>query len=177
MGTGTMMQAARRARPVSAGLTAVGMLLLSGCSLLPSHDDPTTSPAAPTTTREGRLLPEGTTAVEVPAGEIVQVALPEGSLGVGDFWGVASGAESEIATADIAIGEDVFGVPPNPPDSTQKAGGTQQFAVEIHGLAAGETTVRVLYCTRVHEGSEGCDQSQGTLDAPVEPVEIAVRVR
>lgn len=54
--------------------------------------------------------------------------------------------------------------------------GAQPYVIEIHGLEAGETIVRVLSCTRVHEVSENCYQSQGTLDAPVEPVEITVRV-
>lgn len=36
--------------------------------------------------------------------------------------------------------------------------------------------MRVLYCTRVKEVSEDCDQSSGTLRAPFDPVEITVRV-
>ena len=76
---------------------------------------------------------------------------------------------------DVAVGESVFGVEPTA-DDTQNTGGTQQFAVEIEGLEPGETTVRALYCTRTREVSEDCDQSQGTLDTPVEPVELVVQV-
>lgn len=36
--------------------------------------------------------------------------------------------------------------------------------------------MRVLYCTRVKEVSEDCDQSSGTLQAPVDPAEFTVRV-
>lgn len=147
-------------------LTASG-LVLTGCSLF----GPTQGP----TPRDGTLLPEGTTEVEVTAGEIVQVSLPEGSLGVGDFWGVISVSAPDVAGAEVAIGERVFGVEPSEREPAP-AGGTQQFAVEIEGLAPGESTVRVLYCTRTKTVSEDCDQSQGTLEAPVDPVEIVVRV-
>ncbi|MEE1650474.1 hypothetical protein V1260_06680 [Brachybacterium sp. J144] len=44
------------------------------------------------------------------------------------------------------------------------------------GVAPGTTTVRVLYGTRA-EIEEGCDQDQGTRQAPVDPVEITVTVR
>ena len=153
-------------------------MLLSGCSLLPSAEEPPEEEPTPSTevTPEGvTLLGEGTTEVDVQAGGVVQVSLPEGSLGVGDYWGVISVADPSVAEAEVAIGEEVYGVAPSTeePDNT---GGTQQFAVEIQALAPGETTVRVLYCTRTREVSEGCDQSHGTLDAPVDPVEIAVRV-
>ncbi|ASK66197.1 hypothetical protein CFK39_10650 [Brachybacterium avium] len=176
----TVSRRARLARRGRVLLAATGAVLLSGCSLLPVGEDPSTEPSDQATTTqaapsEGTLLPEGTAAVEVTAGEIVQVSLPEGSLGVGDYWGVVSMGDPAIVEADVAIGEKVFGVEPAS-DSTQAPGSTQQFAVEIHGLAAGETTVRVLYCTRTREVEEDCDQSHGTLEAPVEPVEISVRV-
>lgn len=175
--------ASRRARLARRGrilLAVAGAVLLSGCSLLPVGEDPSTDPSDQATTtqaapRKGTLLPEGTAAIDVTAGESVQVSLPEGSLGVGDYWGVVSVGDPAIVEADVAIGEEVFGVEPAS-GNTQAPGGTQQFAVEIHGLTAGETTVRVLYCTRTREIEEDCDQSHGTLEPPVEPVEISVRV-
>ncbi|MGP9538097.1 hypothetical protein ACT3SP_08795 [Brachybacterium sp. AOP43-C2-M15] len=162
----------------AAVLLAAAALTLSGCSLLDSGD-PAPPPTDPTseeeaTPREGTLLPEGTTEAEVGVGESVQVALPEGSLGVGDYWGVVSVEDPGIAEADVAIGEDVVGERPD--GSGDGEGGTQAFAIEISGIEAGETTVRVLYCTRTREVSEDCDQSHGTLEPPVEPVEIVVRV-
>lgn len=141
----------------------------------------TTTPAEPTTpeqtaAREGTLFPEGTTEVEVAPGESVQVSLPEGSLGVGDYWDVISVSDPAIAAADVALGEKVFGVEPAEP-GVDETGGRTEFAVEVEGLEAGEATLRVLYCTRTRKVSEDCDQSHGTLDTPVEPVEIMVRVK
>ncbi len=81
-----------------------------------------------------------------------------------------------VAEADIAIGGGCGRRRTGRRREPEPVGGTQQFAVEIEGLEPGTTTVRVLYCTRVHEVTEDCDQTQGTLDAPVEPVEIEVRV-
>ena len=157
-------------------LLATGVLMMSGCSLLGGEEPPAPSPTTEQspTPKEGTLLPEGTTEVEVAADETVQVALPEGSLGVGDYWDVVSVADDTIIDADVAIGEDVVGELPSGND--EEVGGSQAFAVEVTGLAPGETTVRVLYCTRTRTVSEGCDQSQGTLEPPVEPVEIRVRV-
>ena len=149
-------------------LLATGALLMSGCALLGEEESPTPAP----TPREGTLLPEGTTEVEVAADETVQVALPKGSLGVGDYWGVVSVEDDSIIEADVAIGEDVVGELPS--DTDEEEGGTQAFAVEVTGLSPGETTVRVLYCTGTRTVSEGCDQSQGTLEPPVDPVEIRV---
>lgn len=94
---------------------------------------------------------------------------------MGDYWDVISVGDPAIAEADVAIGEKVFGVEPSGP-GVDAPGGPSPFAVEIHGLTAGETTVRVLYCTRTREVQEDCDQSQGTLEAPVEPVKIQVQV-
>lgn len=174
---------ARTTRPQGRSFAALGaivVLALSGCSLL-GADGPTPSPASPTTKepdspREGTLLPEGTVQVEIETGESVQVALPEGSLGVGDYWGVVSVGDPGIVEADVAIGEDVVGQMPHGAEDKDKEGGRQAFAVSITSLEAGETTVRVLYCTRTREVSEDCDQSHGTLETPVEPVEIQVRV-
>ena len=156
-------------------LLATGALMMSGCSLLGEEEPPTPAPTTEQspTPREGTLLPEGTTEVEMAADETVQVALPEGSLGVGDYWDVGSVEDDSIVEADVAIGEDVVG---ELPSDDEEEGGSQAFAVEVTGLAPGETTVRVLYCTRTRTVSEGCDQSQGTLEPPVEPVEIRVRV-
>lgn len=157
-------------------LFATGALMISGCSLLGEDGSPTPTPTSeqPATPREGTLLPEGTTEVEVTANETVQVALPEGSLGVGDYWGVVSVGDDSIIEADVAIGQDVVGELPS--DTVEEVGGPQAFAVEVTGLAPGETTVRVLYCTRTRTVSEDCDQSEGTLEPPVDPVEIRVRV-
>lgn len=161
-----------------AALAATAVLLATGCSLL-GPEEPTAPPHDPTseaepTPREGTLLPEGTTEVQVEAGESMQVALPEGALGVGDYWGVISVSDPAVAEADVVIGENVVGEMPR--ESGDEEGGPQAFAVEISGLQEGEATVRVLYCTRTREVSEGCDQEYGTLDAPVEPVEIQVSV-
>ena len=157
-------------------LLATGALMMSGCSLLGEEEPPAPAPTTEQspTPREGTLLPEGTTEVEMAADETVQVALPEGSLGVGDYWDVVSVEDDAIVEADVAIGEDVVGELPSGTD--EEEGGPQAFAVEVTGLAPGETTVRVLYCTRTRTVSEGCDQSEGTLEPPVEPVEIRVRV-
>lgn len=176
----TALRGPRRAEVSRRVLAVAGIVLLSGCSLLPSGEDPGTTEPGPTTSqqatpREGTLLDEGTTDVELSSGDTVQVSLPEGSLGVGDYWGVVSVDDPSIAEAEVAIGATVFGVEPTTEDP-QNSGGTQQFSVEIQGLTAGETTVRVLYCTQTREVSEGCDQSRGTLETPVEPVEITVRV-
>lgn len=124
--------------------------------------------------RQGTLLPQGTTAVQVAPGETVQVSLAEGSTGIGDDWGVVAISDDAVVGADVAIGSAVFGQPP-PTDDGGASGGTSAFAVELEGLAPGEATVRVLYCTRT-KVAEGCDQTQGTLDAPVDPVEITVTV-
>lgn len=158
-------------------LLAAGALMMSGCALLDEKEPPPPVPTAeqPPTPREGTLLPEGTTEVEVAAHETLQVALPEASLGVGDYWDVVSVEDESIVEADVAIGEDVVGELPSGTD--EEVGGSQAFAVEVTGLSPGETTVRVLYCTRTRTVSEGCDQSEGTLEPPVEPVEIRVRVR
>lgn len=157
-------------------LLATSALVMSACSLLGGEESPspvpTTEPAP--TAREGTLLPEGTTEVELATDETVQVALPEGSLGVGDYWDVVSVEDDSVIEADVAIGEDVVGELPS--DTDEETGGPQAFAVEVTGLAAGETTVRVLYCTRTRTVSEDCDQSQGTLEPPVDPVEIRVKV-
>ena len=152
-------------------LLATGALMMSGCSLLGEEEPPTPAPTTEQspTPREGTLLPEGTTEVEMAADETVQVALPEGSLGVGDYWDVVSVEDDSIIEADVAIGEDVVG---ELTSDDEEEGGSQAFAVEVTGLAPGETTVQVLYCTRTRTVSEGCDQSEGTL----EPVEIRVRV-
>ena len=157
-------------------LLATVALLMSGCALLGEEESPTPAPTTEQTPtpREGTLLPEGTTEVEVAADETVQVALPKGSLGVGDYWGVVSVEDDSIIEADVAIGEYVVGELPS--DTDEEEGGTQAFAVEVTGLSPGETTVRVLYCKRTRTVSERCDQSEGTLETPVEPVEIRVRV-
>ena len=154
-------------------LLATGALMMSGCSLLGEEEPPTPAPTTEQspTPREGTLLPEGTTEVEMAADETVQVALPEGSLGVGDYWDVVSVEDDSIVEADVAIGEDVVG---ELPSDDEEEGGSQAFAVEVTGLSPGETTVRVLYCTGTRTVSEGCDQSQGTLEPPVDPVEIRV---
>lgn len=167
--------ARRRAAARTGALLAVGALALSGCSLLGigAPTDPDPDPTATETPRPGRLEPEGTTEVTVAPGEAVQVSLPDGSTGVGDMWGVVSVSDPAVAEADVEIGSGVFGQPPSSPNPT--VGGSSPFSVEITGKAAGEAKIRVLYCTRT-EVEEGCDQSQGTLDAPVEPVEITVRV-
>ena len=154
-------------------LLATGALMMSGCSLLGEEEPPTPAPTTEQspTPREGTLLPEGTTEVEMAADETVQVALPEGSLGVGDYWDVVSVEDDSIVEADVAIGEDVVG---ELTSDDEEEGGSQAFAVEVTGLSPGETTVRVLYCTGTRTVSEGCDQSQGTLEPPVDPVEIRV---
>lgn len=116
-------------------LLAAGALMMSGCSLQRGDErpDPTFTIEQPPTPRKGTLLPEGTTEVEVAADETVQVALPEGSLGVGDYWDVVSVEDDSLVKADVAIGEDVVGELPY--DTDEEVGGPQAFAVEVTGLA------------------------------------------
>ena len=109
--------------------------------------------------------------MDVAPGDTVQVSLPEGSLGVGDYWGVVSVDDPSVAGADVAIGEAVFGVEPAA-EGTHSTGGNQQFAVEIRGLTAGETTVRTLYCTQTRTVSQDC----GKVSAARRPVYGADRV-
>lgn len=122
-------------RAAITALLATGALLMSGCALFGEEESPTPAPTTEQTPtpREGTLLPEGTTEVEVAADETVQVALPKGSLGVGDYWDVVSVEDDSIIEADIAIGEDV--VSEYPSDTDEEVGGTQAFAVEVTGLA------------------------------------------
>lgn len=79
--------------------------------------------------------------------------------------------DDSIIDADVAIGEDVVG---KLPSGSDEVGGSQAFAVEVTGLAPGETTVRMPYCTRTRTVDMGCDQ--GMLEPPVDPVKIRVRV-
>lgn len=139
-----------------AAVTAV--TLLAGCGLL--------SPSS-----SGTLLEEGTTEVEVDTGETVQVSLGSGSQGIGDAWGVVSQTDDAVAEAQVVMDEEVLGAE----GGEEAPGASMPYAVEITGLAAGTSTVRVLYCTRA-EIAEDCDQSQGTLEPPVAPVEITVTV-
>lgn len=161
--------------PVASGLAVLVLMTASCTTTGPEEQDPEPPPSSSTPAAEGTLLPEGTAEIEIDIGETVQVSLPDGSVGIGDHWGVLAVADPDVADADVAIGSAVFGAPPNRTD-----GGTepvQQFAIEVTGTSAGETTVTVLYCTRTREVSEDCDQSQGTLEPPVDPVELIVSVR
>lgn len=158
----------QRHRRSSGALGALAAtVLLAGCGILGgSAEDPTSGPA------EGTLHDQGTTEVEIAVGETAQVSLGEGSQGVGDAWGVISQTEESVASADVVLDEDVYGTGVG----EDAPGSSMPYAVELTGLDAGTTTVRVLYCTRA-EIAEGCDQSKGTLDPPVDPVEITVTVR
>ncbi len=142
-------------------------MLLAGCALL-SPGEPGTPSASPT----GTLLEQGTTEVELGAGELAQVSLGEGSQGIGDAWGVVSQSDDSVAQAEIVMDEEVLGAE----EGEDAPGASMPYAVQITGLAPGTSTVRVLYCTRA-EITEGCDQSQGTLEPPVAPIEITVTVR
>lgn len=149
-----------RRRTARALTLVLGTVLLAGCGVLggASGDDPA-------------LLVQGTTEVQLAVGETAQVSLGEGSQGVGDDWGVISQTDATVAEASVVMDEEVFGT-----DEGQDAPGTSMpYAVELTGQQPGTTTLRVLYCTRT-EIAEDCDQSQGTLDAPVAPVEITVVV-
>lgn len=159
-----------------AALIAAGLLALSGCSLLGGGDGDNADcgghhGSAP---HEGEFLQQGTTEVDTTAGERVQVALPDGSLGVGDDWGVIEVSDPSVVDADVVVGEKVFGQEPS--DDT-KVGGSSPFAIELRAKKAGEATVTVVYCTRARDFSRMCDQSQGTLEAPVKPVEVTVTVQ
>lgn len=161
-------------------LTALATALLvaaplAGCSLADRVEPQPTPTTAPPTARQGTLLPKGTTEVELAVGETVQVSLGQGSPGVGDTWGVVSQTDESTASADVEIGDAVFGTAPGT-ETPAPVGGSRPYAVELTGVGPGTTTVRVLYCTRAAI-AEGCDQSQGTLDPPVDPVEITVTVR
>lgn len=157
----------RRRRPSGALGALAATVVLAGCGMLGgSAEDPTSGPAG------GTLHEQGTTEVEIAVGETAQVSLGEGSQGVGDAWGVISQTEESVASADVVLGEDVYGTG----GGQDAPGASMPYAVELTGIEAGTTTVRVLYCTRA-EIAEGCDQSKGTLDPPVDPVEITVTVR
>ncbi|MDN5900372.1 MAG: hypothetical protein L0H74_09925 [Brachybacterium sp.] len=149
----------RTARALAA---AAGILLLAGCGALGGEDGPG---------EDGELLPQGTTEVRLAVGETAQVSLGEGSQGVGDDWGVVSETEEAVAEAGVVMDEEVFGTE----DGQDAPGASMPYAVELTGQQPGTSTVRVLYCTRT-EIAEDCDQSKGTLDAPVAPVEITVVV-
>lgn len=150
--------ARRRPTAVLSGLVLA--VTLAGCGLLgPQQEDAV-------------LLEQGTAEVELAVGESAQVSLGEGSQGVGDDWGVVSQTDASVASAEVVMDEEVHGTA----EGEQAPGATMPFAVELTGLAPGTTTVRVLYCTRT-EIAEGCDQSHGTLEPPVDPVEITVTVR
>ncbi|EWS81003.1 hypothetical protein BF93_00655 [Brachybacterium phenoliresistens] len=151
-----MTRCASRRRPtaVLAGLALAAVLAACGA---PEH---------------GVLLEQGTTEVDLAVGESAQISLGEGSQGVGDAWGVVSETDSAVASAEVVMDEEVHGTE----QGEDAPGATMPYAVEVTGLAPGTTTVRVLYCTR-SEIAEDCDQSQGTLEPPVDPVEITVTVR
>lgn len=169
----------RRRLRRTAGL--VGILLAAGalasCGVLPTDRDP--APTRPTTGTE--LLPEGTDRVDLEVGETAQVSLGEGSQGVGDAWGLAEQNDDGvadtggIATAEVVLGDDVVGSSGGD-GGEEKPGASMTYAVELTGTAPGTTTVRVLYCTRTKTFTEECDQSNGTKEPPVEPVEITVTV-
>lgn len=150
-----------RGRAASALAAMAGILLLAGCGMFGGADGPD----------EEELLPQGTTEVHLAVGETAQVSLGEGSQGVGDDWGVISQTDDAVAAAEVVMDEEVFGAE----QGEDAPGASMPYAVELTGEQAGTTTVRVLYCTRT-EIAEDCDQSKGTLDAPVEPVEITVVV-
>ncbi|WP_394213882.1 hypothetical protein [Brachybacterium vulturis] len=149
-----------RRRAARALTLLVGAALLAGCGVLGggSGDDPA-------------LLVQGTTEVQLAVGETAQVSLGEGSQGVGDDWGVISQTDATVAEASVVMDEEVFGTE----DGQDAPGASMPYAVELTGQQPGTSTVRVLYCTRT-EIAEDCDQSKGTLDAPVAPVEITVVV-
>lgn len=159
---GPSMTAPGRRRTTSALTAAAGILLLAGCGVLGGGDG---------SSEDGELLPQGTTEVQLAVGETAQVSLGEGSQGVGDDWGVVSQTDDAVAEAGVVMDEEVFGTE----DGEDAPGASMPYAVELTGQEPGTTTVRVLYCTRT-EIAEGCDQSKGTLDAPVAPVEITVVV-
>lgn len=148
-------------RAASALAAAAGILLLAGCGMLVGADG----------TGEEELLPQGTTEVHLAVGETARVSLGEGSQGVGDDWGVISQTDDAVAEAEVVMDEEVHGTE----QGADAPGASMPYAVELTGEQAGTTTVRVLYCTRT-EIAEDCDQSKGTLDAPVDPVEITVVV-
>lgn len=140
--------------------TVAAVLLLAGCGVLSGDDG-----------AEGELLAQGTAEVHLAVGETAQISLGEGSQGVGDDWGVVSQTDEAVAAAEVVMGEEVHGTA----EAEDAPGASMPYAVELTGERAGTTTVRVLYCTRAAI-AEDCDQSTGTLDPPVDPVEITVVV-
>ena len=160
------LSAASVRAPRSSGraLTAVAaILLLAGCGVLGGDEGGEDA--------EAELLAQGTTEVRLAVGETAQVSLGEGSQGVGDDWGVISKTDDAVAEAEVVMGEEVHGT-----DGDEGApGASTVYAVELTGQDPGTTTVRVLYCTRTAIAEE-CDQSKGTLEPPVDPVEITVVV-
>lgn len=149
-------------RAARALTVVVAAVLLAGCGVLSGGDDSDADP---------ELLTQGTAEVQLTVGETAQVSLGEGSQGVGDEWGVVSQTDDTVTTTTVVMDEDVFGAE----EGEDAPGASMPYAVELTGQQPGTTTVRVLYCTRT-EIAEGCDQSQGTLEAPVAPVEITVVV-
>ncbi|GAB2542034.1 hypothetical protein [Brachybacterium huguangmaarense] len=169
-------RACTRAAFGTAVLTAALAAALTGCDPLGCDPLGGVDPARSSAPRTATLLEEGTTEVEIGAGETVQVSLGIGTQGVGDMWGVVSQTDEDVADAEVVLGAEVAGQPARNPLSPGPPGSSSPFAVELTGKEPGTTTVRVLYCTRTAI-AEGCDQSQGTLEAPVDPVEITVTVR
>lgn len=164
-------------RSTAVGIIAAAMLALSGCSILggsgpePTTDGPTTQDQDGPTPADVELLPEGTTTVDLAPGESIQVSLGTGNQGIGDDWGVVANSAETVATAEVVRGDDVAveGAESDAP------GSETPFAVAVDAHTPGTTTVRVLYCTRT-KVAEGCDQSKGTKDAPVGPIELTITV-
>ena len=162
----------RASRLVAAHVLLAASLTLAGCDLLTPREGPT--PDQTPTSPEASLLPEGTTEVTVAPGETVQVSLGTGNIGVGDAWDVINETEPDVASADVVTGDAVSGYT-TPEESQGAVGDFSPFAVEITGEQAGTSTITVQYCTRTKVAPD-CDQTQGTLDAPVDPIDVTVTV-
>lgn len=160
--TGPSGPVTARRRTGRALAAVAGVMLLAGCGMLGGGNG---------SGGDVELLPEGTTEVQLAVGETAQVSLGEGSQGVGDDWGVVSQTDDAVAEAEVVMDEEVSGTE----EGEDAPGASMPYAVELTGREPGTTTVRVLYCTRA-EIAEDCDQSKGTLEAPVAPVEITVVV-
>lgn len=151
-----------------AALLFLTTLAITGCTT-DRESAPTAGPD------QVEVLARGTTQVNLARGATVQVSLGDYQPGVGDDWGVVNASPEGLVDADVIRGDAVAGQDAESPSAPPKVGGKTAFAVRITGVESGRASVTVVYCTRAAV-EDGCDQTHGTLDAPIEPVVLDVTV-